>query len=69
MNAFAFYLGAALLVGISILLMWETSPFAPVGATEYEKLKIRRLIGTLLLLTAVISCIVGLVTQASLANP
>ncbi len=69
MNPFAFYLLAALLVGLSALLVWETSPYSLAGASEYEKKKMRRLAGTILFLAASLCLGIGLIMQLSLANP
>jgi hypothetical protein len=63
MNSTMFYLGAAGLFGLSVILRKGTEPYAECGAQAYEKRRIRRLIGTILLLTAVICLGIAILIQ------
>jgi hypothetical protein len=63
MNYIAFYIGSGVLVGISIMLCHETSPFSDGGCSSYEKKRMRRLIGRVLLIAAVFCLCLGGLTQ------
>jgi hypothetical protein len=60
-----FYIGAAVLGGLAIILLRETSPYTRSGGSEFEKRQLRRILGTVLSLIALLCLGLALVTQLS----
>jgi uncharacterized membrane protein YiaA len=63
MNAETFYLGALVLFVISAILIQKTDPFSSCGCSEYEGRRTRRLAAIILLIFAIFSLTIGVVTQ------
>jgi len=60
-----FYVGTAVLVALSGVLVKQTSPYSRVGGYEYEKRMTRRLLGKILLVMAPLSLAIGVLAQFS----
>jgi hypothetical protein len=69
MNPVTFYIGAAALFGMSVFFLRRTSPYSRCGGTEYERKQLRKLIGEILLISAVMLIGVGVVTELASAYP
>ena len=63
MNPLAYYLGAVVLLGLSVILIRGTSPQADCGCSSYEKKRVRSLIGKILLVTSALCLGIGLLAQ------
>jgi hypothetical protein len=63
MNPVVFYLAACALFGFSAMLLRRTSPYSRCGGAAYEKRRIRRLVGEILIIAATIVVAVGIIAQ------
>jgi hypothetical protein len=58
-----FYIGALAQMAISGALFKVSAPYAPVGASQYGRVRFYRLLGKILLVTALLSLGIGAVSQ------
>jgi hypothetical protein len=63
MQPVIFYFAAAALVGLSTFVLKRTSPYSRCGGVAYEKRRMRRLAGEILLFVAALALGVGLLAQ------
>jgi uncharacterized membrane protein len=64
-----FYVGAAILCGLSVALIWGTAPYSSCGGAAYERKRTRRLTGTVLLVVAALALGMGLFARVSSITP
>jgi uncharacterized membrane protein len=63
MTAMYFYAAGGALLLVAIVLMWQTSPFAPADPDRYIELRKRRFVGHVIAIVAAFAFGLGAVTQ------
>jgi hypothetical protein len=63
MNTIWFYLAAFVLYGLGTFCIRNTSPFTRAGGAKYLRREKRRLVGKILLILAILSLVIGLISQ------
>jgi hypothetical protein len=58
-----FYLGSSVLFGLAVILIRGTSPFSQIGSSTFDKRRNRRVVGTMLIVMAVLSFLIGVMAQ------
>jgi hypothetical protein len=67
MNTWVYFFGAIVTLSVSLLLRKNTEPYCDCGAEAYTWRRVRRVVGTVLLVVAAIACIIGVL--AFLVSP
>ena len=65
----SFYMGAAALVVLALVLIKKTSPYSRVGGRAYERKKFRRMLGLIFFIMAVLALGVGAMVQMMQGHP
>jgi hypothetical protein len=63
----AFYPTTLVLLALGAALRWDTDPFTQCGGDTYQRKRMRRLIGEILLLTAALSLGIAILSSLGLA--